>query len=128
MNLRDQLLEVMMGGELELGSTHPRLSLPIIERIYKKMKLRLRFGSIQVCEGLIINGHHRFLASKLANFSMDKVPSEKSSAKKRIEWRNVELVEEDWDSEDDIRRFNEEDARYNEMNLEDLLAQLDSIN
>ncbi|GAB2493394.1 hypothetical protein GCM10027164_24010 [Algoriphagus taiwanensis] len=116
----------MNNGELELGSTHKKLCLPIIERIYKKMILNLRFGSIQIDEGVILNGHHRYLASKLANFNLDRIQGIRSSAKELIDWQNVILVEEDWDTEAKIRLLNEEDARLNEMSLEELLALLDT--
>lgn len=127
MNLKDQLFELMNNRELELGSTHKVLSLPIIERIYKKMRLNLRFGSIQVNEGVILNGHHRYLASKLADYQLDRVPGIRTAAKELIDWQNVELVEDDWDTEAKIRHLNEEDARYNSMSVEKLLAQLDTI-
>lgn len=127
MNLKDQLLELIKAGELDLLSTHKTLSLPVVERIYKKMRLNLRFGSIQVDKDVILNGHHRYLASKLANFQLDQVPGIKTAAKELIDWQNVELVEDDWDTEAKIRHLNKEDARYNEIKIEELLAQLDSI-
>ena len=128
MNLKDQLLELIKAEELDLLSTHKTLSLPVIERIYKKMRLNLRFGSVQVDKGAILNGHHRYLASRLADFPLDQVPGIKTAAKQLIDWQNVELVEDDWDTEAKIRHLNKEDARYNGMSLEELLAKLDTIN
>jgi hypothetical protein len=127
MNFKDQLLELMNTEGLDLVSTHKALSLPIIERIYKKMMLNLKFDSIQVDNGVIINGHHRYLASKLANFNLDQVPGLKSSAKELIDWQLVKLVEDDWDTDYKIKRLNEEDAKYNGISIEELLAQLDTI-
>lgn len=127
MNLKSQLLELINTGGLELVSTHKALSLPVIERIYKKMRLHLRFGSIQVDKGVIINGHHRYLASKLADYQLDQVPGIRTAVKELIDWQHVILVEDDWDTEAKIRHLNEEDARYNGMSVEELLAQLDTI-
>lgn len=127
MNIKEQLLEIMNSGQLELGSTHQNLSLPIIERIYKKMKLNLSFGSIQVVDGIIINGHHRYLASKLANFPLDQVPGSKSIAKELYDWKNVLLEDDDWDTEQELNHWNELDAKYNNISLEELLVLLDSI-
>ena len=127
MNLKDRLLELIKNGELEMISTHKALSLPIIERICKKMMLNLKFDSIQVDKNVIINGHHRYLASKLANFNLDQVPGLRSSAKELIDWQDVILVEDDWDTDAKIKRLNEVDARYNDMSVEELLAQLDTI-
>jgi hypothetical protein len=127
MNLKDQLLELIKSGELELVSTHKVLSLPVIERIYKKMQLKLSFGSIQVDKDVILNGHHRYLASKLSEYQLDRVPGIRTAAKELIDWQNVKLVEEDWDTAAKIRHLNEEDAKYNGMSVEELLAQLDNI-
>jgi hypothetical protein len=69
--MKEQLIELMHSGKLELISTHEHLSLPVIERIHKKMTLKLLFGSIQVAENVIINGHHRYLASMLANYTLE---------------------------------------------------------
>ncbi len=66
-------------------STHKALSLPIIERINKKMMLNIQFDGIQVDKGVIINGHHRYLASKQPNFNLDQVPGIKTAAKKLID-------------------------------------------
>ena len=90
MNLKDRLLELIKNGELEMNSTHKALSLPIIERIYNKMMLNIQFDSIQVDKGVIINGHHRYLASRLANFNLDQVPGIKTAAKELIDWQNVD--------------------------------------
>jgi hypothetical protein len=127
MNLKNQLLELINNGKLELVSTHKALSLPVIERIFKKMMINLRFGGIQVDNEVILNGHHRYLASKLANLQLEQVPGLRSSAKELIDWQDVELVEEDWDTAAKIRHLNEEDARYNGMSVEELLAQLNNI-
>ena len=36
-------------------------------------------------------------------------------------WELVEFVDEDWDTPEEIKRFNEQDARYNGMTLEALM-------
>ncbi|WP_297337994.1 hypothetical protein [Algoriphagus sp.] len=72
MDFENEILSLIKTGKLDLISTHKHLSIPVIKRIYKKMKLKLIFDSIQVDnENVIINGHHRYIASKLADFNLD---------------------------------------------------------
>jgi hypothetical protein len=119
--IKEQLIELMRSGEIELISTHEQLSLPVIERIYKKMMLGLLFGSIQVAENAIINGHHRYLASLLADYTLDQTPCIRPRAKTNFDWTSVKLVDNDWDTEAKIKALNCQDAKYNDISLEELL-------
>jgi hypothetical protein len=96
MSLKIELEHLFKSGKIELVSTHEHLSIPIIERIYKKMKLKLNFGSIQVDQGVIIDGHHRYVASLLAKHQLEQVPGIKSQAKNTFDWTAVKLLDEDW--------------------------------
>lgn len=122
--IKEQLIELIHSGKIELIGTHEYLSLPVIERIYKKMTVNLLFGGIRVEKNVIIDGHHRYLASLLANYNLDQVPCIRSQAKKDIEWKAVQLVEEDWDTPSKIEMLNKEDAKYNGMSLEVLLEKI----
>ncbi len=53
--------------KIDLKSTHGKLCFPIINRIYQKMLVGIKFPSIKIDDNLIIDGHHRYLASLLAN-------------------------------------------------------------
>jgi hypothetical protein len=59
-------------NNVELKSTHSKLCLPIINRIYRKMVIEIKFPSIKVYGDLIIDGHHRYLASLLAAVTLEK--------------------------------------------------------
>jgi hypothetical protein len=122
--MKDKLIKLMQNENLTLVSTHERLCFPIIERIAKKMSIGLVFGSISVDGNLILNGHHRYLASLLVGYKLDQVPCPKTLAKEPVNWKSVKLVDEDWDTDAKIRMLNEEDARYNDLTLDDLLKKL----
>ena len=124
MSVKNELDELFRSGKIELVSTHGHLSVPIIERIYKKMTLNLKFGSIQVDKNVIIDGHHRYVASLLAKYSLERVPGIKSQAKDTFDWTAVKLSDEDWDTAAKVKLLNEEDARYNGMSLEELLDKI----
>lgn len=122
--MKDRLMELMMSEGLELVSTHERLCFPIIERIAKKMTIGIIFSSISVDGNVIINGHHRYLASLLVGYKLDRVPCPKPDAKELADWKSVKLVDDDWDTEAKIRMLNEEDARYNDLTLAELIEKL----
>ena len=105
----------------ELESTHTRLSIPIIKRMYIKMKNDIDFDEIKVCDNLIMDGHHRYVSSMLVGKSLGRVKSSKTSATRTTAWADVDYVEEEWDTPEKIYRLNVEDAEFNKISLERLI-------
>jgi hypothetical protein len=102
-------------------SSHKKLSLPVVRRIYNKMCIGIKFDEIKVCDGIIIDGHHRYVSSLLANYEIGQVPSSKTSATVPCEWKTVEFVDEEWDTEAKIAERNRQDAEYNRVDLSILI-------
>lgn len=125
MGLRDDVLRVFTSENLELTSTHTQLSLPVIERIHKKMLARLRFEPIHVADRAIINGHHRYIASRLSRYELEVNPSLRSLAKVDIPWSEVELLNEDYDTPAWIKILNRRDAETNGITIEELMRRLE---
>jgi hypothetical protein len=113
--------ESLKGQQLELSSTHKKLSIPIIYRIYKKMTVGIQFDDIKVCDDLIIDGHHRYVSSILAGKTLGRVKSSKTSATRTREWEDVKFVEEEWDTPEKIYSLNEDDAEFNNISLDRLI-------
>ena len=88
------------------------------------MSIGIKFSGIKVADNLIIDGHHRYLASLLANYELERIPSNTTSATVVTDWSLVEFVDEDWDTEAKIKMLNELDAKYNNIPLEDIAALL----
>lgn len=84
------------------------------------MKLGIKFSGVQVCEGMIINGHHRYIASLLSGCSIENYPWEKAPSIDVVQWPNVTLIEEDWDTVAKLLKHNEDDAKYNDISIEEL--------
>lgn len=84
------------------------------------MKIGIKFSGIKVDGNVIIDGHHRYLASLLAGVSLERYPSNRTSATKVFEWERVELVKDDWDTEAKILLLNKLDAKFNDISLEKL--------
>ncbi len=113
---KEAVIDLLQNGDMDLEPTQEGLCFPILERLYNKMISNLSFPDIQVCDGLIINGHHRYIASILSKYEkLGRVPSIKSSAKKQFEWKSLILDEQDWDKPEEIERFIGADALYNNL-------------
>ncbi len=116
--------ELIQLNQLELKSTHSKLCIPIINRIYKKMKAGIRFSGIKVDQTYICDGHHRYIASLLANLSLERFTTNSTSATIIIPWESVIFGEEDWDTPSKIKMLNELDAKYNEIPIEKIIELL----
>lgn len=123
--LKEQVLELMNSGNIPLVATQAKVSFPVIERMYKKMKLNIMFPTIRVHDQAIIEGHHRYLASLLAGYNIDYGQGLRSQAKKNILWSKVQLLDEDYYTLTKINILNEEDARYLGISLSRLLLMID---
>jgi hypothetical protein len=124
MSIKSQVIELLNSGKLELVSTHEHLCLPVIERIYKKMTIKLQFTGIHVAGNVIINGHHRYVASQLANYELDRIRSIRSLAKVDVSWSVVKLLDVDYDTPAGIEILNRQDAQYNGMSFEELIEKI----
>lgn len=118
---KELILKAIRESDSTLISTHKKLCLPIIHRIYKKMINGIKFDNIKLFETLIIDGHHRYVSSLLGDIKLDKAKSSKTSATIEYDWTDVEFDEEDWDTPDDIKRFNELDAEFNNIPIDKLI-------
>lgn len=116
---KEEIIACIETSKHELKPSQPRLSLPIIVRIYKKMTARIRFAAIQVDDDVICDGHHRYIASLLAGVDINQTISLLTSDTR--EWKSVVLDDNDWDTDEEILRLNEMDARYNNITLERVL-------
>ncbi len=118
------LADFMRTNEIELSATHSKLCAPVINRIYKKMSAGIGFAPIKVAGKLICDGHHRYIASVLANFPLERVEGLITSATQVFHWESVAFGREDWDTEAKIEMLNREDATFNSLTLEHIKALL----
>jgi len=96
-----------------------KVSLPIIYSIYKNMKQDLLFKPICVSDNLIVEGHHRYISAILADYQIEVIKNyPKPGIVKDLIWKDLEFVDEDWDTPFKIQMLNEEDAKYNGISIE----------
>jgi hypothetical protein len=113
--------EFLKEKELEYLLTHNKLSLPIINRIYKKMTNGIKFEIVKINENIIIDGHHRYISSELAKSEIEKTSYPKTSATIVYSWNDVVFVNEEWDTDYKILYLNQLDAKYNDLSLEKMI-------
>ncbi len=113
------------GNHIAFSCTHTRLCVPVIDRIYRKMLVGIKFAEIKVYDRIICDGHHRYLAALLANYTLSIVPYIRTSATKVIDWKSVIFDDEDWDTPAKIRILNEQDADYNNIPIQKLIELLE---
>jgi hypothetical protein len=106
---------------LQFKPTHQKLSLPIINRIYKKMANGIKFDNIKTCDHLIIDGHHRYVSSLIAKVEIKNSKYPKTIATIEHEWETVVFTETEWDTEHKIQQFNKIDAKLNNMTIERII-------
>lgn len=121
---KEIIIEFISKNEIELSSTHTKLCLPVINRIYKKMSAGIRFSGIKVEDNLICDGHHRYIASILSNFPLERISGSITSATTPVDWKSVTFEEDDWDTLAKINMLNEQDAEYNNIAIEKILELL----
>ncbi len=96
------LAEFIEKNEISFLPTQPRLCVPIINRLCRKMSQGIKFDDIKTCDNLILDGHHRYLSSLIMNYDIGRVLSHKTAATKSCEWHVVEF-DENLDNVDIVR-------------------------
>ena len=115
------ILNFITENKIHLCSSHKVLSVPIINRITKKMKIGINFNAIKIHQNIIIDGHHRYISSLLAGINLDSIETQKTSATQIYDWKNIEFVDEEWDTQLKINQLNKIDAAYNNIDIEKLI-------
>jgi hypothetical protein len=121
---KEFILDFIAKNSIDLSCTQPNMCIPIIDRIYRKMVNGIRFFDIKVDGSVICDGHHRYIASIIAKYSLSHAPSVKTSATSVISWKSVSFAEEDWDTPARILMWNKQDAAYNNIPLENVVEML----
>ena len=118
-NIKERLNEF----DCLLLPTHNKLSLPLINRIYRKMMHGIKFNDIKVTDTLLLDGHHRYVASLMASIELGTTKSATTSATVQYNWESIQFVDEEWESKKVIKKFNKKGAKANNVSV-DFLRQL----
>jgi hypothetical protein len=118
---KEFILNFIDNHHIEFQSSQKKMSIPIIRRLFKKLKLGIKFAAIKIDDGLICDGHHRYIASLLADVDTPITKSFRTNASEEISWHLIDFDENDWDSTIKVDLLNQEDASYNDISIESLL-------
>lgn len=118
------IIQCIQNNKFDLNATHTKLCLPVINRIFKKMSAGIKFSGIKIENSLICDGHHRYIASILADFPLERIPENITSATTTVHWESVIFEVEDWDTPAKINMLNEQDADYNNITIEKIFELL----
>lgn len=119
-----EIKKLIEDDQLEFLCSQRSISLPIIYRIYHKMIIGIKFPEIKVSGNIIIDGHHRYLASKIALIEFQKIDYVEVNYIEPKSWHEIFIDETDWDTIGEIRNHIQNDAHYNNISLEILLSLL----
>lgn len=116
------VLQLIQDKQLDYKPNQDKISLPIINRIYKKMSKSIIFPPIKISGDLIIDGHHRYISAVLANFDIGIIKDyPRPSYLNNFDWKDVTVLEDDFDTQIKIKLLNQEDAKYNNLDYDDIL-------
>jgi hypothetical protein len=121
---RQLIQQLLSENDIFFQSTHANLCIPIIDRIYRKMCLGILFSPIKVDGNLICDGHHRYIASLLAKNRIETVPATRTAATEVVPWHTVAFMDEDWDTPAKIILLNEQDAKFNDISVTQIIELL----
>jgi hypothetical protein len=89
--------EYLRIAQLDLYSTHAKVSFPILKRIHDKLKTGEKFKPICVDNKIIVDGHHRYICLHILSIKVEYVPWTRSHSIESTPWNQVKVVDEDWD-------------------------------
>ncbi len=116
-NVRD----LLDSGSLGLIATQGEICLPILQRIYKKMKLGIAFENIRVNNSRIVDGHHRYVCSILSETEIGINDWPIPSTAINCDWKDLIINEDDYEDAEMIQNHNIRDAELNNVDIRILI-------
>ncbi|NER13529.1 hypothetical protein GWK08_08785 [Leptobacterium flavescens] len=113
----EDIRSLLDSGSLELIAIQREVCLPILQRIYRKMKFGIKFENIRVNNSRIVDGHHRYICSILSNIEIGINDWPISSTVVNYSWNEVIINEEDYESQEMILEHNNRDAELNNVDV-----------
>ncbi|MBL7712026.1 MAG: hypothetical protein JNL13_06170 [Chitinophagaceae bacterium] len=117
----DSIRQYIRNNTIELKCTQRVICTPMVDRFCRKMSAGIRFPNINVFEGYICDGHHRYLASLLSGVAIGINPSRITAATEIIDWRTLTFHEEDYYPQEAIDELNRQDAMFNNISIAEIV-------
>lgn len=110
----EKVEEFIKSSSFKFKPEQAKISYPIITRIHRRYIEGARYSEIKVSgDGVISDGHHRFISLTLLNANIQTIPAGENSKKiNKLTWKDVILDKTDYDSWSLKRHYEKE---YDEL-------------
>lgn len=102
--------ELLNSDILKRIATQQKLSFPILERLYQKMRSGIAFENIHVVADRIVDGHHRYVSAGLAGIDLGTTEWEIGNSAINYAWDEVIIEDKDWDTTGEIEHYKSMDV------------------
>jgi hypothetical protein len=111
----------------DLKPSQPRLSIPILDRIYNKIHLGITFPPVRINNSVIIDGHHRYIAYKFNNQTPEIQIYSAPTLVITYEWKSLVTDSLDWQSNSEVIHFNKLDAQLLNITVSELEQRINNL-
>jgi hypothetical protein len=103
----EEVEKFLLETEFDHKPGQGKISFPVIQRIHRRLQQGNSFGAIKICDGIIVDGHHRYISHKLLKLNPETVPGGANSEYIEYVWTKINLVSIDYDSDEMKQDFEE---------------------
>ena len=90
----------------DLRASQAAISFPIIQRIHRRLQQGYKFRKIKVLDGVIIDGHHRYICLSMLQMKVESVKAGKNITMLNIvQWAAVFVDQKDYDTLLEIKMY-----------------------
>lgn len=83
-----------------------KISFPLVARIHNRIQMGYEFDPIRVNEGMIVDGHHRYICLTILGMEVETIQGGKNTSFDiECTWKDLSIQEEDYDDEYKKRQF-----------------------
>lgn len=102
---KEEVEKFLSENNFEYVPNQGAVSFPKLQRICTRLSQGKDLSSIKVADGKIMDGHHRFICSKLLGVKINIVPGAKNHTDVEYRWETMELHSIDYDTQDEIDNY-----------------------
>lgn len=104
----EELQNFLIQNELKYLPSQNEVSFPKIQRIHRRLQQGHSFSPIQVSEGVISDGHHRYICLSLLELDIEiKKAGKNTTYTTDYIWENMNLDTEDHDTSEERNAYAE---------------------
>lgn len=95
-------------SNLKFRPNQGNVSFPIIERICRRLHAGNEFSPIQVANGVVIDGHHRYISLSFLKLNVETVQVDENHSQYGVlKWHEINIDSNDYDSIEERQEYEE---------------------